>query len=71
MSEWQKLLTDKRENDITKTHTCFCVGPQNGEPLCPCAMRMRGVCKRGDRWVEPEHDLGPVREVVTEQECDK
>lgn len=20
---------------------CFCVGPQNGEPLCPCAMRAK------------------------------
>jgi hypothetical protein len=19
--------------------TCFCLGPQNGEPLCPCQMR--------------------------------
>jgi hypothetical protein len=20
-------------------NTCFCVGPQNGQPLCPCQMR--------------------------------
>jgi len=23
----------------TESHSCFCVGPQNGEPLCPCQMR--------------------------------
>lgn len=37
---------------------CNCIGPQNGEPLCPCAMR--GVVKRNDRWIRVEHDLGPV-----------
>lgn len=22
---------------------CFCVGPQNGDPVCPCAMRNRSA----------------------------
>lgn len=39
---------------------CFCTGPQNGEPYCPCMMRVNGVYKRGDRWVQPEKDLGEV-----------
>lgn len=36
---------------------CFCVGPQNGNPVCPC--RMRNMKRRNGRWVE-EHDFGPV-----------
>lgn len=38
---------------------CFCVGPQDGQPLCPC--RMRGVVVKNGRYVIPEQDLGPVR----------
>ena len=37
---------------------CFCIGPQNGEPLCPCKMR-RVVIKDG-RYILRERDLGPV-----------
>lgn len=40
-------------------HSCGCVGPQNGQPLCPCMMR--GIQQRDGRWVEPERDLGPVK----------
>lgn len=41
-------------------HTsCLCVGPQNGEPRCPCAMRKLIV--RDGRYIQPEVDLGPVR----------
>lgn len=36
---------------------CFCVGPQNGAPLCPCQMRY--VTIRAGRYVR-ETDLGPV-----------
>lgn len=37
-------------------HVCCCVGPQNGDPLCPCQMREVGVF--GDRLVRVQ-DLGP------------
>lgn len=37
---------------------CHCMGPQNGEPLCPCSMR--GVIVRDGRYIVPERDLGPV-----------
>lgn len=40
------------------SNACFCIGPQNGEPLCPC--RMRGVIVRDGRYILPERDLGPV-----------
>lgn len=45
----------------TKYHeswSCNCVGPQNGEPLCPC--KMRNVIIRDGRYIQKEHDLGPV-----------
>ena len=38
-------------------HSCACIGPQNGEPLCPC--RMRGVTIKDGRYVRIE-DLGPA-----------
>lgn len=25
------------------THSCFCTGPQNGDPHCPCRMRSMGL----------------------------
>ena len=37
---------------------CNCIGPQNGQPLCPCAMR--GVVVKDGRYVRPEQDLGPA-----------
>lgn len=37
---------------------CFCRGPQNGEPLCPC--QMRDVEVRDGRYVTVI-DHGPVR----------
>jgi len=37
---------------------CFCTGPKNGQPKCPC--EMRGLIQRDGRWIEPERDLGPV-----------
>lgn len=39
-------------------HSCNCIGPQNGQPVCPC--RMKGVTIEAGRYVE-KRDLGPVR----------
>lgn len=50
---------NKTSIDGIEGHSCGCVGPQNGEPKCPCLMR--GIIKRDGRWIEPERDLGPVR----------
>lgn len=44
------------------THACNCVGPQNGQPKCPCMMR--GLIKRDGRWIEPERDLGPTKPTI-------
>ena len=45
----------------SNSYMCGCIGPQRGEPLCPCMMRGRNVVQRDGRWIEPEKDLGPVR----------
>jgi hypothetical protein len=37
---------------------CACVGPQAGQPRCPCAMR--SVIVKNGRYVIPEQDLGPA-----------
>jgi len=45
--------------------TCFCMGPQNSEPLCPCQMRAMGVFKRDGEWILPakeEEVLGTVKD---------
>lgn len=42
---------------------CGCIGPQNGNPKCPCMMQnMRQV---NGRWIETI-DHGPVRNGVEE-----
>ena len=46
------------KNPPVTVSACACVGPQNGQPLCPCAMR--GVIVRDGRYIVPERDLGPV-----------
>lgn len=41
-------------------HSCFCVGPRPGEPVCPC--RMRNMVMKDGRWVETI-DHGPADEI--------
>lgn len=41
------------------SHVCNCIGPQNGQPACPCAMRDVKVVD--GRWVRVQ-DLGPARQ---------
>lgn len=41
----------------TESLSCNCIGPQNGNPVCPC--RMRGLKQIDGRWVEVI-DHGPV-----------
>lgn len=45
-------------SDSDASRSCFCRGPQNGQPLCPCAMQ--GVEIRDGRYVRVQ-DLGPVK----------
>lgn len=33
-------------------NACFCVGPQNGEPLCPCRMSARSAKDRRLDYLE-------------------
>lgn len=36
---------------------CHCIGPQNGQPVCPCAMQ--SVTVENGRYVQ-RNDLGPA-----------
>lgn len=44
--------------DAAEGHMCNCVGPQPGQPKCPC--QMRHLIQRDGRWIQPEVDMGPV-----------
>jgi len=43
--------------NMEESFACNCIGPQNGEPLCPCMMR--GVEIVNGRYIK-KTDLGPV-----------
>ena len=53
-------------DDKTHTYACNCIGPQRGEPLCPC--KMRGVIVRDGRYILPEQDLDPVRDKDSDED---
>ena len=44
-------------DDARQAWPCNCIGPQRGEPLCPC--RMRAVTIENGRYVMKQ-DLGPA-----------
>lgn len=44
---------------MSTTAACNCIGPQNGQPLCPC--QMRGLVEVDGQWVRPSQTIGPVR----------
>ena len=45
-------------NQPAPLNPCNCVGPQNGEPRCPCGMRDVRIVD--GRYVLPAQDLGPA-----------
>jgi hypothetical protein len=47
----------KNEIDAFSQRLCNCIGPQNGQPLCPC--QMSGVKIVNGRYVKTT-DLGPA-----------
>lgn len=58
----EKVYSDvyKHQEDVRKypdVHACCCIGPQNGEPVCPC--RMKNVLIVDGRYKEIV-DLGEV-----------
>jgi len=44
---------------MSNVQGCFCIGPQNGEPKCPCLMRQ-------ERWGEFIRQHIPVRDYEDE-----
>ena len=58
MTKIREWLDKAGEMPIPPSRICNCIGPQNGQPLCPCMMR--GVRVKNGRYVMPERDLGPA-----------
>lgn len=51
-------MTEYSSSNGFEARSCNCIGPQNGQPKCPCMMiNMKEV---DGRWVEVI-DHGPVR----------
>jgi hypothetical protein len=47
---------------------CACLGPQNGQPLCPCKMRAAEEYQRGHYSFTPNH-VGCICPPTSEQTC--
>ena len=54
----RKLIEGVTSLESSTMRACFCIGPQDGEPLCPC--RMTNVKIVNGRYVETI-DHGPAR----------
>lgn len=52
----------------TEIHSCFCVGPQDGDPVCPCMMK--NLIIRNGRYIK-EIDMGPVKQTDLEKIMEK
>ena len=47
---------------------CCCIGPQNGEPLCPC--QMQGLVEVDGNWVRPAEIVAPVvKQAIKRVDC--
>lgn len=57
MRAWIGKPDDRKQ----QVRPCFCVGPQNGQPACPCAMR--NISIQDGRYVQIV-DLGPAPEEI-------
>lgn len=53
-----EMMRQKYDAGLSQVSACFCMGPQNGQPLCPCAMK--NVFIRDGRYIRREVDLGPA-----------
>lgn len=51
---------DKYPDEHPPVTSCGCIGPQNGQPLCPC--RMKGLMIIDGRWVDRPRDYGPAKQ---------
>ena len=52
-----RLLEEKWQPQCPPVQSCGCIGPQNGQPVCPC--QMAGVTIENGRYVR-RVDLGPA-----------
>jgi hypothetical protein len=53
-----KSTADRVRRIRDEPRACFCIGPQDGDPVCPC--RMRYLVVENGRYVE-KIDRGPAK----------
>jgi hypothetical protein len=58
MSKYEAMKNDYASVIENNSKVCFCVGHQNGQPLCPC--RMERIDIKDGRCIETI-DHGPVK----------
>lgn len=49
---------DFAKDDHIPMNSCYCMGPKDGQPLCPC--KMKNVIIRDGMYVISEKVIGPV-----------
>lgn len=49
--------------------TCACMGPQNGQPLCPCRMRAADEYRRKYPEMQPQQSRGCICPPGAEATC--
>lgn len=54
LNEYKHIWTN-----TDQVHACNCVGPRNGEPLCPCMMRSKA--QERQKWL---NDLKEIYDLV-------
>lgn len=47
--ERDRQMRELAKNHRSEAHACNCIGPQNGERVCPC--RLRGEQEQGHRMI--------------------
>ena len=58
---YREWTTDHASPQVDPPHQCGCIGPQDGNPVCPC--RMRSLRVQHGRFVEIiDHGPAPARD---------
>lgn len=65
MSIWEKLAGHQVvSSQASEMRACHCVGPQNGDPVCPCRMPYLKIVN--GRYIETiDHGPAPINRAPT------
>jgi hypothetical protein len=57
LQQYLEKMSQRIAGQSGQIHSCNCIGPQNGQPACPC--QMAGVTIENGRYIR-RVDLGPA-----------